>query len=139
MLKSIGLIDQCVQDGFGYSQIVNCDQNGKIEGIVDLPRLNGPQYPSCVGLMRPALHSILFKAMSQAGISVRFGLTVRSIRQSPGNLDVEFSDGTHGTYNLVVGADGASSTIRHALFGPDARLDTRARRSGGRWSLVHPK
>ena len=46
VLKSIGLIDQCVQAGFGYSQVVNCDQNGKIEGIVDLPRLNGPQYPS---------------------------------------------------------------------------------------------
>jgi 2-polyprenyl-6-methoxyphenol hydroxylase-like FAD-dependent oxidoreductase len=69
--------------------------------------------------MRPALHSILFEAMSQAGVSVRFGLTVRSIRQSPGNLDVEFSDGTHGTYDLVVGADGASSTIRQALFGPE--------------------
>lgn len=119
VLKSIGLIDQCVQAGFGYSQVVNCDQNGKIEGIVDLPRLNGPQYPSCVGLMRPALHSILFEAMSRAGVSVRFGLTVRSIGQSPGNLDVEFSDGTHGTYDLVVGADGASSTIRQALFGPE--------------------
>ena len=68
VLKSIGLIDQCVQDGFGYSQVVNCDQDGKVEGIVGLPHLNGPQYPSCVGLMRPALHSILFKAMSQAGV-----------------------------------------------------------------------
>jgi 2-polyprenyl-6-methoxyphenol hydroxylase-like FAD-dependent oxidoreductase len=120
VFKSIGLIDQCVHDGFGYSQVVNCDQNGKVEGIVDLPRLSGPQYPSCVGLMRPALHAILYTAMSQAGVLVRFGLTVKSIRQSPGHVDVEFSDGTQGTYDLVAGADGANSAIRRALFGPES-------------------
>ena len=41
-LKTIGLIDRCVRDGFGYSQVVNCGQNGKVEGIVDLPRLFNP-------------------------------------------------------------------------------------------------
>jgi len=48
VLKSIGLIDQCVQAGFGYSQVVNCDQNGKIEGIVDLP----PSQRAAVSVMR---------------------------------------------------------------------------------------
>ena len=55
-LRAIGLLDRCVQEGFGYSQVVNCDQDGNVVGIVDLPRLNGPQYPSCVGIMRPNLH-----------------------------------------------------------------------------------
>ena len=121
VLKSIGLIDQCVQAGFGCSfRLSDCRPERKIEGIVGLPRLNGPQYPSCVGLMRPALHSILYQAMSQAGIPVRFGLTARSIRPiSQRHGILEFSDGTHGTYDLVVGADGASSTIRQALFGPE--------------------
>jgi 2-polyprenyl-6-methoxyphenol hydroxylase-like FAD-dependent oxidoreductase len=119
VLRSIGVIDQCVHDGFGYCQVVNCDQDGKIEGIVDLPRLNGPRYPSCVGLMRPALHSILFQALSRAGVSVRFGLTVRSIRPSAHDVEVEFSDGTRGRYDLLVGADGASSVIRRALSGPE--------------------
>jgi hypothetical protein len=70
------------RDGFGYSQVVNCDKNGKVEGVVDLPRLNGPQYPSCVGIIRPALHQILANALSEAGVAVHFGLTVNSIRQS---------------------------------------------------------
>lgn len=117
-LRSIGLIDRCVRDGFGYSQVVNCDQNGKVEGVVDLPRLNGSQYPSCVGMMRPALHQILADALVETGVSVRFGLTVTSIRQSPDSVDVVFSDGTEREYDLVVGADGASSKIRETLFGP---------------------
>jgi 2-polyprenyl-6-methoxyphenol hydroxylase-like FAD-dependent oxidoreductase len=118
-LRSIGLIDQCVRDGFGYSQVVNCDQNGKVEGVVDLPRLNGPQYPSCVGMMRPSLHQILAGALAEAGVSVRFGLTVSSIRQSPDHVDVVFSDGTKREYELVVGADGANSRIRELVFGPE--------------------
>src|SRR5579859_2776390 len=55
-LKSIGLLERCIAAGFGYSQVVNCDSNGGVEGVVELPRLNGAQYPSCVGMMRPALH-----------------------------------------------------------------------------------
>jgi 2-polyprenyl-6-methoxyphenol hydroxylase-like FAD-dependent oxidoreductase len=117
-LRSVGLINRCVQEGFGYSQVVNCDQNGNIEGVVDLPRLNGPQYPSCVGMMRPSLHRILAEAMVEAGVSVRFGLTVSSIRQSPDHVEVVFSDGTEREYDLVVGADGANSRIRELLFGP---------------------
>lgn len=117
-LKSIGLLERCIQSGFGYSQVVNCDQNGKVKGIIDLTRLNGPQYPSCIGIMRPALHQILADAMSEARVSVRFGLTVKSIKQAQSNVDVEFSNGTQDTYDLVVGADGANSSVRQALFGP---------------------
>ena len=118
-LKSVGLIDRCVRDGFGYSQVVNCDRNGNVEGVVDLPRLNGLQYPACVGMMRPVLHQILADAMAEAGVSVRFGVTVKLFRQSPTSVDVEFSDDTQRTYDFVVGADGANSKIREALFGPE--------------------
>ena len=117
-LRSIGLLDRCVRAGFGYSQVLNCDQNGGVEGVVDLPRLNGPQYPACVGMMRPTLHQVLAEALAEAGVSVRFGLTVGSIRQSPDHVEVLFSDGTKREYDLVVGADGANSRIRELLFGP---------------------
>ena len=120
-LNSIGLMDRCIAAGFGYSQVVNCDQNGNVQGIVDLPRLNGPRYPSCVGMMRPALHQVLCDAMAEAGVTIRFGLTVQSLSQSPGGVEIEFSDGTHGRYDLVVGADGANSKIREVLFGPDCK------------------
>ncbi len=120
-LRSIGLIERCLRDGFGYSQVVNCDRNGKVEGIVELPRLNGPQYPSCVGMMRPILHDILADALAEAGVTVRFGLTVASLRESPHHVEVVFSDASEGRYDLVVGADGANSRVRELLFGPGPR------------------
>jgi 2-polyprenyl-6-methoxyphenol hydroxylase-like FAD-dependent oxidoreductase len=104
-LKTIGLIDHCVAAGFGYSQVVNCDADGKAQGVVELPRLNGPAYPSCVGMMRPALHQVVADAMIAAGVTPRFGTTLGSLDEADG-------------YDLIVGADGANSKLRELLFGP---------------------
>ena len=113
-LKSLGLLERCIAAGFGYSQVVNCDEDGHVEGVVELPRLNGPQYPACVGMMRPALHDVIAGAMSDAGVTVRFGLTVRALTEQGA---VEFSDGTRASYDVVVGADGANSRVRELVFG----------------------
>jgi 2-polyprenyl-6-methoxyphenol hydroxylase-like FAD-dependent oxidoreductase len=107
-LKTIGLIDRCIGAGFGYSQVVNCDANGKVQGIVDLPRLNGPSYPSCVGMMRPALHEVVAQGMMAAGVRPRFGTTLGCLDEVRG-------------YDLVVGADGANSRVRELLFGPQLK------------------
>lgn len=120
-LRSVGLLDRCLTEGFGYSELTNCDQNGKVLSVVDLPRMLGPDYPSCVGIMRPVLHDVLFAAMRDAQVPVRMGLTVASFRQDEAGVEVEFSDGTRGRYDLVVGADGAYSKLRSALFGDTRR------------------
>jgi 2-polyprenyl-6-methoxyphenol hydroxylase-like FAD-dependent oxidoreductase len=116
-LKSIGLLERCIAAGFGYSQVVNCDQDGSVQGVVELPRLNGPQYPSCVGMMRPALHDVIAGAMREAGVAVRFGTTLKALAQSAQAAEVEFSDGARARYDLVVGADGANSRVRELVFG----------------------
>jgi 2-polyprenyl-6-methoxyphenol hydroxylase-like FAD-dependent oxidoreductase len=120
-LKTIGVLDRCIAEGFGYSQVVNCDVNGKPLGIVDLPRLLGPGYPATIGMMRPILHDILAEAMAAEGIDVRFGVTASLLGQDEDGVDVAFSDGTRGRFDLVVGADGAHSKLRDELFGAAAR------------------
>src|SRR2546423_12833463 len=120
-LKSIGLLERCISAGFGYSQVVNCDPDGGVQGIVELPRLNGPQYPSCIGMMRPLLHEVVAGALAQAGVAVRFGHTVNALTQGAETVEVGFSDGSAEHYDLVVGADGANSRVRELLFGADMR------------------
>jgi len=120
-LKSIGLLERCISAGFGYSQVVNCDPDGGVQGVVELPRLNGPQYPSCVGMMRPLLHEVVAGALAQAGVAVRFGLIITALAEAGEGVDVTFSDGSRARYELVVGADGANSRVRELLFGADLR------------------
>ena len=48
---------------------------------------------------------------------MRLGATVTTLSQQDGEVDVAFADGSTGTYDLVVGADGIHSSIRQLVFG----------------------
>jgi 2-polyprenyl-6-methoxyphenol hydroxylase-like FAD-dependent oxidoreductase len=116
-LRTIGVLDRCVRQGFGYSSLVACDGHGKVTGTVNLPRLLGDTYPECVGIMRPVLHDILRDALTEAEVPVRLGVTVSSLEQHEDRVEVAFTDRTRGSYDLVVGADGVNSKIRELVFG----------------------
>ena len=120
-LKAIGALDQCVERGFGFSYFNAADADGNIKGTVQLPRLNGPDYPATIGIMRQVLHSVLQQALTDAQVPIRLGVTVASLDQIDGGVDVTFTDGQVVRYELVVGADGANSKIRDMLFGTEWR------------------
>lgn len=61
-------------------------------------------------------------------VALRAGAGIQSLRQRGGRVDVALSDGSAASYDLVVGADGAYSTVRGQLW-PDAR----ARYGGESW------
>lgn len=77
--------------------------------------------PAAGGILRPILHRIFSTRTKAVGTNVRLGLTVSAMMQEAEGVDVQFSDGTVGRYDCVVGADGAFSTVRSLLF-PDAPL-----------------
>ncbi len=109
-LKTIGLLDRCIQEGFGFSSMLVGNAEGKITATIDQPRLLGPNYPAMIGIARPAFHKMLAETSREAGARIRLGLTVSSLKQGPSAVEVEFTDGTRGTYDLVVGADGLIPT-----------------------------
>ena len=53
-------------------------------------------------------------------VPIRIGLAVERLAQRDGAVSVDFSDGTSGTYDLVVGADGIHSAVRRLAFEPTA-------------------
>jgi len=71
------------------------------------------------GILRPVLHKILADATRGAGIAVELGVTVSKLAQDDDGIDITFSNGRTGRYDLVIGADGLRSTIRDLIF-PDA-------------------
>jgi FAD-dependent urate hydroxylase len=72
-----------------------------------------------LALHRSVLHAIL--AAGLTGIRVRFETIVESMDEDRDRVHVVMLDGTAESYDLVVGADGLSSTTRR-LLGPGERL-----------------
>jgi 2-polyprenyl-6-methoxyphenol hydroxylase-like FAD-dependent oxidoreductase len=65
-----------------------------------------------VGIERIRLQQILVAGIED--IHCRLGTSVRGLTQRDDRVSVVFSDGSLGTYDLVAGADGITSTV-HAL------------------------
>jgi 2-polyprenyl-6-methoxyphenol hydroxylase-like FAD-dependent oxidoreductase len=90
--------------------------DGSLIAEVPTPRTGGPGLPATLGALRSDLQAVLCERVYAAGVNVRLGLTVRALAQDARQAYAEFSDGTAGRYDLVVGADGIRSAVR-ALLG----------------------
>ncbi|MEP3330215.1 FAD-dependent monooxygenase [Sedimentitalea sp.] len=51
--------------------------------------------------------------------TLQFGARVAGVSQTDNGATLSFVDGSAGDYDLVIGADGIHSVIRHALYGAD--------------------
>ena len=116
-LQVIGVIDTCLANGFGVNEVHIGNAEGHVFANLLQQQLAGPAYPASIGIMRPALHAVLAEASREAGVNIRLGLTVAALTQNTDAVEVEFSDDTHGMYDLVVGSDGLYSHIRELVFG----------------------
>jgi 2-polyprenyl-6-methoxyphenol hydroxylase-like FAD-dependent oxidoreductase len=116
-MAALGIADQAVAAGFPYDGLVFQDLHGNVLRRLRGPKLAGPQYPSHLGMTRPALHRVLFAAATGAGARLRLGTTFRRITPLAESVQIDFNDGSSGEYDLVVGADGVHSQVRSQLFG----------------------
>jgi 2-polyprenyl-6-methoxyphenol hydroxylase-like FAD-dependent oxidoreductase len=114
--KSIGVYDEIAAQAYVGEGIRICDTQGK--PIRDLPTPMPAEAGVCGsgGIMRPTLHRILSQRVLAADTKVRLGITVDVLSQDDLGVDVRFSDGSRGRYELVVGADGINSRIRGLVF-----------------------
>ena len=117
-LATIGLIDQAVASGNGISRFAIGNADSEITHISDMPRLNGPDYPSAVQIARPAFHNILAEEITSLGIPVTTGCTVASLTNQPMTTSKSNSPTAQAVdYDVVVGADGVHSHIRELILG----------------------
>jgi 2-polyprenyl-6-methoxyphenol hydroxylase-like FAD-dependent oxidoreductase len=71
--------------------------------------------------MRGDLQQLLHSEI-QDHVEVRFGVEVEAFEQHDRGVHVELTDGTAGTFDLLVGADGVHSRVRRLAFGDESRF-----------------
>lgn len=120
-LQSVGVLDQCIARGFGYSQFKACDAMGGVTGTVDLPRLLGSSYPATIGILRQSVHEVLADELLRLGVPICLGTTIKALSQDNEGVTAGLTNGQSARYDLVVGADGMNSVIREIAFGSEHR------------------
>ncbi|MFM5950684.1 MAG: FAD-dependent monooxygenase [Novosphingobium sp.] len=113
--RHLGLIDRIKSAG----AVTNASRLRLFDGTV-LRELVEPDIeeglPATGGIMRPVLHHIMQDAVRAEQIQVRLGLTVTVLETAGDAVDVTFSDGGIGRYDLVIGADSVFSGVRKLAF-----------------------
>jgi 2-polyprenyl-6-methoxyphenol hydroxylase-like FAD-dependent oxidoreductase len=118
-MAALGIADEAVAAGFPYFGVKFQTLHGQTVAEIPGIPVAGPNYPTDLGMGRPALHEILSQAALKAGTNVRLGTSFSAIQSNERGATVTFTDGTAGEYDLVVGADGARSKVRNAIFGDE--------------------
>jgi len=135
-LVQLGVIDDFMAEGAASDGVELFIPTGQKIAELPTPRLAGPAVPGNGAVMRPVLARILADATRRAGAQVHLGCTFTSFEQDSGGVNVSFSDGRDGRYDLVIGADGLYSKVRPALFAdaPEPRYSGQ-----GVWRAVLPR
>jgi 2-polyprenyl-6-methoxyphenol hydroxylase-like FAD-dependent oxidoreductase len=116
-LREIGVVDEVLRQGGSWRAIDICDANGNVTRTVPMAPTNGAEdLPCAAGIMRPVLADILGHATRRAGANVRLGSSFSDMEQDADGVDVAFTDGSRGRYDLVVGADGVHSAVRKLIM-----------------------
>src|SRR4051794_40385284 len=116
-LRSLGVWDQVQAQGYAFdvTGFRAPDRAGTVLFEVPDAKTGGPDLPAVMGMPRPVLAQILVDRATEVGVKVRFGTTFTELTQDDAGVDVTFSDGSTGRYDVVVGADGVRSWTRRAL------------------------
>jgi 2-polyprenyl-6-methoxyphenol hydroxylase-like FAD-dependent oxidoreductase len=114
-LAKVGVLDEVLSRGVPFNQLRMRQADGTLIAEVPTPRTGGPGLPATLGALRSDLQDVLCERVYAAGVTVRLGLTVRGLAQDAHRAYAEFSDGSTGRYDLIVGADGIRSTVRAML------------------------
>ncbi|NBC35951.1 NAD(P)-binding protein [Novosphingobium sp. FSY-8] len=134
--KELGILEGYLAAGVGFDAVEIYLPNGdKIARIPGHPV--APGLPANMGIGRPALHKLLGDTAIAAGAQIRLGVTATAIEDTGDAVNVTFSDGSTGCYDIVVGADGVFSATRQAIL-PDAPKPQFTGQSVWRYNFKRP-
>lgn len=114
-LDALGVADEAMRRGSPYGKLKMCAPTGHVFAEIGTPPMGN--YPTHNGISRKILHDVLYEAAVANGVTFRMGLTVNEIENEGTQVGVKFSDGTEGSYQLVIAADGSNSKVRKLVFG----------------------
>lgn len=121
VLHAVGSYDRFKTESEPMSRYSLRDSRGRLIGSYDIP----PAISSCghIGTIpRPDFITLLQQSLG--GMPIRHGVSVEGLCDMDDGVDVQFTDGSQASFDLVIGSDGIHSRVRQLLFGSLPEYDT---------------
>lgn len=115
ILNKLGLAEDFKQKSEAAESYYLATGKGKLIKLYHFEEFKKKFWPVMSLIHRKDLLFMLMRAAGDPPIKMK--TTLISLRHNLENVEAEFSDGSKGVYNLVVGADGARSQVREMTFG----------------------
>ncbi len=115
--ERLGLVDAFKRHAMPLGLARHHDSNGRPQFSYDYRTLAAASGGRLMAIMRDRFQDVLRSDIGD-GTSIRYDTTVTELVERDGAVHVAFSDGSSGTFDIVVGADGYRSGVRQQLFGP---------------------
>ncbi|NVB83773.1 MAG: FAD-binding domain [Kofleriaceae bacterium] len=118
----MGIVPELTRAGYHLGEIRQVGDDGRKITSFDpelFVRGTGGRY---VSIARSDLAAIIYGALD-GRVETLFGDSVRALDDDGARVRVTFESGTTRDFDLVVGADGLHSQVRHLVFGPEEQFE----------------
>ena len=135
-LAELGVYEECIEKGCIFPGWRFYNAKGDVLNEVPTPQAD--DFPANNGLSRKDLHQILLDNAVKLGAVIKMGQTFSKIDNREETVYVESTKGTSGEFDLLIGADGVNSHVRHEIFG-DNYKPRYVGQGGWRYPMTKPE
>jgi 2-polyprenyl-6-methoxyphenol hydroxylase-like FAD-dependent oxidoreductase len=118
VLEKMGLLDNVRAGATSMGPLALVDGRGREIGRLPAEVISGE-----IEIHWGTFARILYEAVHN-DVNYRFGVRITALDDDGQRVSVSFSDGSTGSYDLVIGADGLHSGTRRLVFGPEDQYVT---------------
>jgi 2-polyprenyl-6-methoxyphenol hydroxylase-like FAD-dependent oxidoreductase len=118
VLEKMGLLEQVQAGATSMGPLILVDGRGK-----EVAQLPAEVVSGEIEIHWGTLAHILYETVRD-DVDYRFGVRVTAVDDDGQRVKATFSDGSFGSYDLVIGADGLHSGMRRLVFGPEQHYVT---------------
>jgi len=120
--ERMGIVPELRRRGYAFMEARAVDRDGRRVASIRPGSILGGS-GRYVSIARSALASVIFASLD-GHAELILDDTVDAIVDEEQHVRVDFASGRHGTFDLVVGADGLHSRVRRLVFGPEEQYAT---------------